>query len=168
MYTASDLASAGVGISLLAYILGFIGGAQSAFRWGRNAFFSIGLYLIFLGWLQFINFDGGWPADQPADKDFYLRITKADEQRIWNSMGEMSTMTAQDWDDYHRCNKLNVCVRRFQGQRREVGKVGPASSGSTPYTVTEPKFETGSSSPTGETRCVLIDGVLKCNEYIRR
>lgn len=168
MYTASELASAGISVSLLGGILGFIGGAQSALRWGRNTFFSIGLYMIFLGWLQFINFDGGWPADQPADKDYYLRITKADEQRIWNAMREISTMTKQDWDDYHRCKQLNVCVRWLQGQRKEVAGTVPNSKASTPNTVTQPKFETGNSSPATETRCVLTDSVLKCDEYIRR
>lgn len=168
MYTASELASAGISVSLLGGILGFIGGAQSALRWGRNTFFSIGLYMIFLGWLQFINFDGGWPSNQPPDKDFYLRITKADEKRIWNAMGEMSTMTKDDWDDYHRCMKLNVCVRRFQGQRKEVGLAPAASSGGMPNGISQPKFKSGTSSPTTETRCVLMDEVLKCHEYIRR
>lgn len=124
--------------------------------------------MIFWGWLQFINFDGGWPSDQPPDKEFYLRLTKADEKRIWNAMGEMSTMTKADWDDYHRCMKLNVCVRRFQGQRKQIGEAPPASSGNTPSSITQPKFESGTSTPTTETRCVLMDGVLKCHEYIRR
>jgi len=168
MYTASELASAGISLSIAAAAFALLGGPQSAFRWGRNAFFSIGMYMIFLGWLQLINFDGGWPADQPPDKEFYHRRTKADERRIWDAMGEMSTMTDQDWTDYHRCKDMNVCVRRFQGQRKEVGKAMPASNGSAPNTITQPKFETGTSSPTTETRCVLMDGVLRCHEYIRR
>ncbi|MCA0300764.1 MAG: hypothetical protein LCH95_00015 [Proteobacteria bacterium] len=141
---------------------------MAALRWGRNTFFSIGLLMIFWGWLQFINFDGGWPSNQPPDKQFYSWRTSADEKRIWNAMGEMSTMTEQDWDDYHRCKKLNVCVRRFQGQRKELGGVAPTSNVSTPSNITQPNFESGTSSPTMETRCVLMDGVLKCNEYIRR
>lgn len=168
MYIASDLASAGVGLSVIAATFGLIGGPRSAFQWGRNTFFSFGLFMIFLGWLQFINFDGGWPSDQPPDKETYRWLTKADERRIWDAMGEIATMTTEDWDDYHRCKDLNVCVRRFQGQRKEVGRPEPISNGSTPNTVTQPKFETGSSSPTTETRCVLMDGVLRCHEYIRR
>lgn len=124
--------------------------------------------MIFLGWLQFINFDGGWPPDQPPDKENHRRLTKADERRIWDAMGEMSTMTKQDWDDYHRCKDMNVCVRRFQAQRKEVGKAAPAPSVSTPSNITQPTFESGTSYPTMETRCVLMNGVLKCDEYIKR
>ena len=141
---------------------------MAALRWGRNTFFSLGLLMIFWGWLQFINFDGGWPSDQRPDKEFYQLRTKADEKRIWNAMGNMSTMTKADWDDYHRCNDLNVCVRRFQGQRKEVGVAPPVPNGSSPSIITQPKFESGTSSPGTETRCVLMDGVLKCHEYLSR
>lgn len=168
MYTTSDLVASGIGLSITAAAFALIGGPASALRWGRNAFFSIGLFMIFSGWLQFINFDGGWPSDQPPDKENYRRLTKADERRIRDAMGEMSTMSKQDWDDYHRCKDMNVCVRRFQGQRKEVGGVAPTSNVSTPSNISQPKFESGTSSPTTETRCVLMDGVLKCHEYIRR
>jgi len=166
MYTASQLASAGIGLSLTAAAFGLIGGLGSALWWGRNAFFSIGLMMIFWAWLQFINFDGGWPSDQPPDKS--LTLTEADKTRIWNAMGDMSTMTKAEWDDYHRCMQLNVCVRRFQGQRYDPVKIAPASNVSTPNSIPQPKFESGTSSPTTETRCVLMDGTLKCHEYIRR
>lgn len=142
MYTAGDLVFSGIGVTIMAAIVASLWGFRSSLRWGRNAFFSLGLYMIFQGWLQFINFDGGWPADQPPDQEVYRWQTKADEQRIWNAMGEMSTMTKEDWDDYHRCKKLNVCVRRFQGQRKEVGMAAPASTGSMPNTNIQPKFET--------------------------
>lgn len=168
MYTASQLASAGIGLSLTAAAFGLIGGLGSALRWGRNTFFSIGLMMIFLGWLQFINFDGGWPSDQPPDREFYHWRTKADEDRIWRALGDTSIRTKQEWDDYHRCRDMNVCVRRFQGQRKEVGKAPPVSGGSTPGNIIQPRLESGNSSPTTATRCALMDGVLKCHEYIRR
>lgn len=169
MYTISELVTSGVGAGLVAASFGLIGGLRSAIAWGRRVFLSVGMYMLFLAWLQFINFDGGWPADQPPDQEVYRWQTKTDEQRIWNAIGDdLSTMTARDWDDYHRCSKLNVCVRNFQGQRREVGKALPVSSPSMSSTVTQPKFASGNSSSTTETRCVLMDGVLKCHEYIRR
>jgi len=169
MYTAGDLVLSGVGITLMTATVTLWGGLRSSLRWGRNAFFSLGLFMIFQGWLQFINFDGGWPADQPPDKEVYRWQTKANEQRIWNAIGpDLATMTARDWDDYHRCGKLNVCVRKFQGLRTEAGKPAPTSMGNKSNSIPQPNFETWTSTPTTETRCVLMDGVLKCNEYIRR
>ena len=79
-------------------------------------FLSLGMLMIFLAWLQFIDFDGSWPADQPIEREFYQRRTRADEQRIWTQVGD--NMTDSDWKDYHRCRDVNVCVRRFTGMRR--------------------------------------------------
>lgn len=153
MYTLSQLALAGVGISILGAFSGLVLGLPGALRWGRNAFFSLGMSMFFLAWLQLINFDGSWPTDQPPDKQFRLNRTKADEKRIWDAMGAIETMTKQDWDDYHRCNDLNICVRRLQGQRTML----PSDSAPPPASPT-----------TTETRCVVLDGKLRCNEYIRR
>lgn len=119
MYTIPELILSGVGITLLGACAGLVLGLPEAWRWGRNAFFSLGMSMFFLGWLQFINFDGSWPPDQPPDKQFHLKRTKADEKRLWNVIGGIETMTKQDWDDFHRCKGLNVCVRRFQGQRQQ-------------------------------------------------
>lgn len=44
MHTASELASAGIGVSVAAAAFGLIGGPKPALRWGRNTFFSIGLH----------------------------------------------------------------------------------------------------------------------------
>lgn len=79
-------------------------------------FLSLGMLMIFFAWLQFIDFDGSWPADQPIERDFFLRRTRGDEQRIWTRVGD--NMTDSDWKDYHRCLEVNVCVRRFAGMRR--------------------------------------------------
>ncbi len=155
MYTVSELVVAGVGITVLGGCTGLVLGLPGAWRWGRNAFFSLGMYMLFLAWLQLINFDGSWPSDQPPDKQFHHMRTKADEKRLWDAMGAIETMTKQDWDDFHRCKDLNVCVRRFQGQRTVPGPLTPPA---TP----------NRSQPTVETRCVVMDGVLRCNEYIRR
>jgi len=81
-----------------------------------RVFLSLGMLMIFLSWLQFINFDGSWPADQPIEREFYLRRTKADEDKLWPRVS--SDMTDVDWRDYHRCRAVNVCVRRFAGLRR--------------------------------------------------
>ena len=53
----------------------------------RCVFLSIGCLVIFSAWLAFINFDGSWPSDQPIERDFYLRRTKADEDKLWPRMG---------------------------------------------------------------------------------
>lgn len=85
----------------------------------RCVFLSIGCLVIFSAWLDFINFDGSWPSDQPIERDFYLRRTKADEDKLWPRMGSnLDDMTSRDWADYHRCRDVNVCVRKFAGLRR--------------------------------------------------
>jgi len=74
------------------------------------------MLMIFSAWLQFIDFDGSWSHDQPRDDEFYLKRTKVDERRIWSAVD--INMSKADWADYHRCNDLNVCVRRFAGLRK--------------------------------------------------
>ena len=155
MYTAGDLVLSGIGLTIMAAIVALLWGFRSSLRWGRNAFFSLGLFMIFQGWLQFINFNGGWPADQPPDTEVHHWQTKADEQRIWAKVDPIQNMTSRDWDDYHRCKDLNVCVRRFAGLRREAGKKSSLLSAPAIQAVTE-------------TRCVILDGILRCEEYIRR
>ena len=155
MYTVSELVVAGVGITVLGACTGLVLGLPGAWRWGRNAFLSLGMYMFFLAWLQLINFDGSWPSDQPPDKGITSERTKAEAAKLEAHLGSIDTMTKQDWEDYHRCKDLNVCVRLFQGQRTVPGKTTP------PSTPTR-------SQPTVETRCVVMDGALRCNEYIRR
>ena len=59
------------------------------------------------------------PSNQPVEKNFYLRRTKADEEKLWPRMGKnWDDMTAADWADYRRCRDVNVCVRKFDGLRR--------------------------------------------------
>ena len=76
-------------------------------------FCSVGmLLLLFNGWLQIINFDGGWPWDQPADRSYIAskqEIARLDRIAYAPSWPK----SASDWDDYHRCRDLNVCVRLF-------------------------------------------------------
>jgi len=75
-------------------------------------FLSVGMLMLFNAWLQVINLDGGWPRDQPAD-DTYIagKPELARLDRI--AFAGLRAMSAADWDDYHRCKILNVCVRRF-------------------------------------------------------
>lgn len=86
------------------------------FKMFRSVFLSIGMLMIFLAWLDFINFDGSWPSDQPVERDFYLRRTRADEDKLWPRID--SNMSRQDWVLYHRCREINVCSGRFMGLRR--------------------------------------------------
>ncbi len=151
MYTIPELILSGVGITLLGACAGLVLGLPGAWRWGRNAFFSLGMSMFFLGWLQFINFDGSWPPDQPPDKGIAGKRTKAEAARLEAFLASIDTMDARDWDDYRRCRDLNVCVRRFQGQRTVSRPTAPPAL-----------------QPTIETRCVVMDGVLRCSEYIRR
>lgn len=102
--------------SLLFGLSGLPFGMSYGLKMFQSVFFSIGMIMIFSAWLDFINFDGSWPSNQPMEKDFYLRRTRADEDKLWPRIdGEM---TKQDWADYHRCRDVNVCVRRFDGLRR--------------------------------------------------
>ena len=104
MFTTFQLVLSGVGVSALACFAGL--------RIGRAVFCSIGMLLLFMAWLQFINFDGSWPPDQPADRGY-----TASQQEIARLDGiafaEPWPKSAADWDDYHRCKNLNVCVRLF-------------------------------------------------------
>ena len=84
------------------------------FGWqaGRAMFLSVGMLMIFNAWLQVINFDGGWPADQPPDESYIA--SKQEIARLDGlAFSGTGSLTDADWDDYHRCMKLNVCVRRF-------------------------------------------------------
>lgn len=156
MYLVSDLVTSGLGVGGFGFAMGAWNGLRSAINVGRAAFLSLGMYMLFLAWLQYINFDGGWPADQPPDKEYHLKRTKADERRVSDAMESGGAMTDRDWGDYHRCLKVNVCVRRFARAPSRLG-------------LSSPSVETGTRAPPiTETRCVIMDGRLKCDEYIRR
>ena len=114
MYSVSDKIFSGICISLLFGACGLPFG--TALRATRSAFLGLGMIMVFSAWLQFINFDGSWPKDQPREDKFYYRRTKADEHRIWSAVDD--NMSKDDYDDYHRCNDLNVCVRKFAGLRK--------------------------------------------------
>ena len=104
----------------LSVLLGSIGSLGGMF-WPifRSVFLSLGMFMVFGAWLDWINFDGSYPSNQPVEKNFYLRRTKADEDKLWPRMGKnLDDMTRQDWADYHRCREVNVCVRKFEGLRR--------------------------------------------------
>jgi hypothetical protein len=98
-------------------LFGWIG-SVAGFFWQmfRSLFLSIGMLMIFSAWLDWINFDGSWPSDQPIEREFFLRRTKADDDKL--SPRVDNDMTKQDWADYRRCKDVNVCVRKFAGLRR--------------------------------------------------
>ena len=106
--------------TMLSLLFGLLGSVCGMF-WPmfRSVFLSIGMLMIFSAWLDWINFDGSWPRNQPIEREFYLRRTRADEDKLWSRMGKtLDDMDAQAWADYHRCREVNVCVRRFDGLRR--------------------------------------------------
>lgn len=106
--------------TMLSLLFGLLGAACGMF-WPmlRSVFLSIGMLMIFSAWLDWINFDGSYPSNQPVEKNFYLRRTKADEEKLWPRMGKnWDDMTDADWADYRRCRDVNVCVRKFDGLRR--------------------------------------------------
>jgi hypothetical protein len=104
MFTAGELAVSGLGMSALACFFGW--------RAGRAMLLSVGMLMLFNAWLQIINFDGGWPADQPPDESY---IASKQEIARLDRLASTGTRPLSDaeWDDYHRCKQLNVCVRRF-------------------------------------------------------
>ena len=104
MFTTFQLILSGLGLSALACFLGR--------RIGLAMFLSVGMLLLFQAWLQFINFSGSWPWDQPADRGYI-----ASKQEIARLDGIAFAApwpkSSADWDDYHRCKNFNVCVRLF-------------------------------------------------------
>lgn len=89
--------------------------AVLAFAFGRVVgligLFFIAMPMFFKAWLQFINFDGGWPKDQPYIE--YYTPTPEEDRRLWARIEPINTMTDRDWKDYHKCKDHNICVRRF-------------------------------------------------------
>ena len=80
---------------------------------GRAMFCSVGMLMIFQAWLQIINFDGGWPANQPPNESYIASKQEIARLDRLASTGNGPPLSDADWADYHRCMKLNVCVRRF-------------------------------------------------------
>jgi hypothetical protein len=104
MFTVSQLALSGLGVSALAYVFGR--------RIGRAVFLSIGMLMLFQAWLQLINFDGGWPSNQPPDRSYVA--SKQELARLDRiAFSEPWPKSSADWDDYRRCRDFNVCVRLF-------------------------------------------------------
>jgi allantoicase len=102
---------------LFSLLFGLIGAFGGMFwQLFRSALLSLGMIMIFGTWLDTINFDGSWPSNQPVEREFFLRRTKADDSKIWTRIDD--NMSERDWADYHHCYDVNVCVRKFAGMRR--------------------------------------------------
>lgn len=96
MYTTPEPIPSGVGITLLGGCSGLVLSLPGVWRWGRNAFFSLGMYMYFLGWPQLNNFDGSWPADQPPHKSITAKRTKTEAAKMEAFLASINTMTTQD------------------------------------------------------------------------
>jgi len=82
------------------------------FSWNNFLWFfsSVGMMLIFYAWVVWLDPNNNWPANQPRMEHY--TPTKEERHRLLNTLG--SDYTSQELDDYHRCYKYNVCVRKFQ------------------------------------------------------
>lgn len=74
-----------------------------------GVFLSIGMLLLFFAFFQIMNIDGSWPRNQPRNDNYKISSEKL---RQLDSLTD-AAMSSREWDDYIRCKKLNVCVRRF-------------------------------------------------------
>jgi len=84
-------------------------------------FWSIGMSLIFWGWLNFINFDGRHPWDQkwessmPVDGQFDSMLLRL----LYKKYIDGANIPNSAWEDYHMCVQHNVCVRLMTGHNRK-------------------------------------------------
>lgn len=74
-----------------------------------GVFASIGMLLLFSAFIEIINVDGSWPRNQPRDDKYQISSEKL---RKLDNLTD-ADMSSREWEDYRRCKKLNVCVRRF-------------------------------------------------------
>jgi hypothetical protein len=145
--------------------------AGAVFGLGRfmaiAAFSSWGMIMFFQAFLQFINFGGGYPSDQPFEEVYVA--SKAELARLNNLIPEdVSQMTRKDWDDYHRCKLHNVCVRRFA--RSNYSSV-PNSNYTVPYQPSapyQPSYPTNNMTDSGSMLgCFTTNGVTECRSATR-
>ena len=64
-YSLSEQIFNATAFSLLFGLFGALFGKFYAVSMFRSVFLSIGMIMIFSAWLDFINFDGSWPSNQP-------------------------------------------------------------------------------------------------------
>jgi hypothetical protein len=103
MYSQWQIIFSGLAITGVGFMFGK--------RLGVVFFLSFGMMMIFNAWLNFLNFDGSHPSDQPFVQNY--SVSRSDEDRLWRIIGDVNSMSSSDWQDYHRCRLHNVCVRRF-------------------------------------------------------
>ena len=103
-YSPGDWMLAAIGLSACSFFLG---------RWfGIAVTLSISMLMVLFAWLQWINFDGSWPSNQPRNDNYF--ISKEKESKLELTALRDNSMSKSDWKDFHRCKKYNVCVRKFQ------------------------------------------------------
>ena len=104
MISTTQLIESGIGITLICFVGGW--------RVALIGFSTIGMLMFFTAWLQFINYNGNTPRDQPFVT--YNHPSPEETKRLWDLVSPIHSMTDQDWADYHRCKDHAICVRRFQ------------------------------------------------------
>ena len=114
MFSTSILFMSGLFFSTFPLALWPIIGFAVSLRVSRAFCLGIGMIMFFQAWLQFINFDGSWPPDQPADDEYIA--SKQEISRLDRLVSTGPWPSRAEWDDYRRCMKLNVCVRLFARQ----------------------------------------------------
>jgi hypothetical protein len=161
MYSVGDWVLSGIGMSILpfAVCLFLKNGLEIGFVVGRTFFLSVSMCLFFKAWLQFINFDGSWPADQPF-VDVYTP-SAAETARVDSAL--VHEMSKQDWDDYHRCLKHNVCVRRFARASQTMGAAAPAPAPQAPFTSLDMPPRRDPTRPYARA-CMIANGVTTCSD----
>lgn len=104
MPTPGDLIFSAICLSLV------IGALTFSFQNGLWFFGSIGMFLIWYAWVIWLDIDNNWPADQPRIE--YYTPTREERTRLYTILGD--NYTDQELNDFHRCIKYNVCVRKFK------------------------------------------------------
>lgn len=125
-------------MSFLGYLCGYLSGSKI---FGHAVTLSVGMIMIFAAWLQFINFSGNWPIDQPYVRNYIP--SESELKRLEYIVQRTNIMSKEDWDDYRRCKLHNICLRKFD---KTANLIQPYDNNLSPFK-----------------QCVTINGVPNCS-----